>query len=49
MPLIPALVRQRKVDLCEFKACLSYRVSSRTAEATQRNPVSRNKKQTTIN
>jgi hypothetical protein len=27
-------------------ACLVYRVSSRTARATQRNPVSKNKKQT---
>jgi hypothetical protein len=26
------------VDLCEFKASLIYRVSSRTARATQRNP-----------
>jgi hypothetical protein len=37
MPLIPALRRQRQVSLV-------YRVSSRTARATQRNPVS--KKQT---
>jgi hypothetical protein len=27
----------------EFEACLVYRVSSRTARATQRNPVSKNK------
>jgi hypothetical protein len=27
---------------CEFKASLVYRVSSRTARATQRNPVSKN-------
>jgi hypothetical protein len=39
MHLIPALGRQRQVDL-EFKVCLVYRVSSRTARATQRNPVS---------
>ena len=39
MPLIPALRRQRQVDLCEFEASLVYRVSSRTARATQRNPV----------
>ena len=40
MPLIPALGRQRQVDLCEFKSNLVYRVSSRTARAvTQRNPV----------
>ena len=29
--LMPALGRQRQVDLCEFKASLVYRVSSRTA------------------
>jgi hypothetical protein len=28
------------MDLCEFKASLLYRVSSRTARDTQRNPVS---------
>jgi hypothetical protein len=28
MPLIPALKRQRQVELCEFKARLVYRVSS---------------------
>ena len=37
MPLVPALGRQRQVDLCEFEA----RVSSRTARATKRNPVSK--------
>jgi hypothetical protein len=31
--------RQRQVDLCELKASLIYRASSRTARATQRNPV----------
>jgi hypothetical protein len=40
IPLIPALQRQRQVDLCDFKANLVYKVSSRTAKAiTQRNPV----------
>jgi hypothetical protein len=29
--------------ISEFKASLVYRVSSRTARATQRNPVSKNK------
>ena len=44
MPLILALWRQRQEDLCEFKASLVYRGSSRTArDATQRNPVSKNK------
>jgi hypothetical protein len=36
-------LQQRQVDLCEFEASLVYRVSSRTARATQRNPVSENK------
>ena len=40
MPLVPTLSRQRQVDLCEFAASLVYRVSSRAARATQRNPVS---------
>jgi hypothetical protein len=31
--------------ISEFEASLVYRVSSRTARATQRNPVSKNKKQ----
>ena len=44
MPLIPAFGRLRQVDLCEFKASLVYRVSSRTARTvTQRNTVSKNK------
>jgi hypothetical protein len=38
--LIPALEKQRRVDLCKFEASLVYRVSSRTARAIQRNPVS---------
>jgi hypothetical protein len=41
--------RQRQVDLCEFKASVVYRVSSRTARATQRNPVSKNKKTKQMN
>jgi hypothetical protein len=44
MPLIPALERLRQADLCEFKASLDYRVSSRTARAvTQKNLVSKTK------
>jgi hypothetical protein len=39
MPLIPTLGRQRQVDSSEYKATMVYRVSSRTARATQRNPV----------
>jgi hypothetical protein len=41
MPLIPALGRQRQVDF--------YRVSSRTARAIQRNPVSKRTKTKTHN
>ena len=41
-PLILALQRQRQVDLCKFKASLIYRVSSRRARGTQRNPVLKN-------
>ena len=37
--LILTLGRERQMDLCEFKASLVYRVSSRTAKVTQRNPV----------
>jgi hypothetical protein len=43
MPLIPAFRRQR---IYEFEASLVYRVSSMTARATQRNPVSKNKTKT---
>jgi hypothetical protein len=45
-PFIPALGRQRQA---EFEASLVYKVSSRTARATQKNPVSKNQtnKQTT--
>jgi hypothetical protein len=39
MPLIPALGRQ----ISELEASLVYKVSSRTARAIQRNPVSKNK------
>ena len=44
MTLVPALGRPRQTDLCEFEASLVYRTSSRSARATQRNPVSRKKK-----
>ena len=40
--------RQRQVGLCEFKTSLVYRVSSRTARATQRNPVSKNQNRTNL-
>jgi hypothetical protein len=45
MPLIPALWKQRQEDLCEFKTSLVYRVNSRTDRATQRNPVSKRKRE----
>jgi hypothetical protein len=38
---IPALRMQRQVNLCEFKASLVYRESSKIARATQRNPISK--------
>jgi hypothetical protein len=43
--LIPALGRQRQAEFCEFKASLVYRVSSRTARATQRDLVLNKQKQ----
>jgi hypothetical protein len=43
-PLILVLRRQRRADLCEFKASLVYKSSSRRARATRRNPISKNKK-----
>jgi hypothetical protein len=42
----PALRRQRQADLCEFKASLVYKASSRTARVViQRNTVSKQNKQ----
>jgi hypothetical protein len=46
MPLVPALRRQRQADGYMFKVSLVYRVSSRTARATQKNPVLKNKTKT---
>jgi hypothetical protein len=43
MPLIPAFGGRGR-QISEFVASLVYRVSSRTARATQRNPVSKNQK-----
>ena len=40
MLIVLALERKREVDICEFKVSLIYRAISRTAKATQRNPVS---------
>jgi hypothetical protein len=40
MPVRPVLRRERQADLCELEASVVFRVSSRTARATQRNPVS---------
>ena len=33
MPLVPALIRQRQEDLCEFEVSLVYKVSLRPARA----------------
>jgi hypothetical protein len=38
------VVLHRGREISEFKASLVYRVSSRTARATQRNPVSKHRK-----
>ena len=47
MPLIPALGRQRQVDLNEFEASLVYKASSRTARTvTHRNPLSQKQNKT---
>jgi hypothetical protein len=47
MPLIPALGRQIQA-ISELEASLVYKVSSRTAKATQRNPVLKEKKKKTL-
>jgi hypothetical protein len=39
----PSMLGGRGRQISEFEASLVYRVSSRTARATQRNPVSENK------
>jgi hypothetical protein len=39
--LIPALRRQRQMDLCEFEARLVYRVNSRTARKPAPSPPKR--------
>ena len=38
MPISPALGRQRQVELCELKASLVYRVSSRTTRTVSSLP-----------
>lgn len=46
MPLIPALGRQRQVDLYEFEVSLVYKVSYSSARAaTWRNFVSKNNRE----
>ena len=49
MPLIPALRRQRGRQISEFEFSLDYKVSSRTARAKQRNPVSEKQNKTKQN
>ena len=46
MFLIPALGRQRQVDVCQFKASLVYIMSSRTAKATHRDKPCQEENQT---
>jgi hypothetical protein len=41
--LIPALGRQRQVDLCEFEVSLIYKVNSRTDGLLHRETMSKNK------
>jgi hypothetical protein len=41
MPLIPALQRQKQVDLREFKASKVYTVNSRTSRTIERESVSK--------
>jgi hypothetical protein len=43
MPLIPALGKRGR-QISELEASLVYKVSSRTARAIQRNPVSKDQK-----
>ena len=43
-PFIPGVGRQRQADLCELEDILVHRVSSRTANTTQRDSVLKNKK-----
>ena len=45
----PSTLGGRVRQISEFEASLVYTVSSRTARAAQRNPVSENKKQKTKN
>jgi hypothetical protein len=43
MPLIPAVERQRQMDLCEFEASLVYIESSRTARRLHSDTLSQTK------
>jgi hypothetical protein len=47
MPLILPLRRQKQVALCEFKVSLVYRVSSRTARATEKSCLEKTKQNKT--
>jgi hypothetical protein len=46
MFFIPALERQKQVGLWEFETSLIYKACSKTARATQKNPISKKKKAT---
>ena len=45
MPLDSALRRQKETDIYELEANMAYRVSSRTAKATEKDPGKKKKKQ----
>jgi hypothetical protein len=48
MPVISAFRRLMQGDFCiQFKVILVYKVTSRTARAIQRNPISKNKQRNT--
>lgn len=48
MPLIPALGRQKQVNLCEFKGSLAYKASFRRARAKQWNTVLKNRQKVLV-
>jgi hypothetical protein len=45
MPLISALGRQGRVDFCEFKTSLVYKVSSRIAKTVRDKTLSQKRKE----
>jgi hypothetical protein len=49
VPLDSALRRQKETDIYELEANMAYRVSSRTAKATEKDPGKKKKKTRTKN